>query len=211
MASLPNQGLWMMTANNPHLDLELTRRCIRVRIDPRLDRPWKRTEFRHPDLVRWVKANRGSLVHAVLTLVLGWIATGRPIDQKRLGSFECWSELVGGILGVAGIDGFLANLDQLYDQADQDGQKWREFTAAWWEAFGDAEKQVSDLNGFCEQRGLMLEVRGNGQPRSQQVRLGNALSRCRDRLFGTLRVVKVDGESKHKGVTFYRLANHQSQ
>jgi hypothetical protein len=78
---------------------------------------------------------------------------------------------------VAGIDGFLANLDQLYDQADQDGQKWREFTAAWWEAFGDAEKQVSDLNGFCEQRGLMLEIRGNGQPRSQQVRLGNALSR----------------------------------
>ncbi|MBZ5622141.1 MAG: hypothetical protein LAQ69_25945 [Acidobacteriia bacterium] len=211
MASLPNQGLWMMTANNPHLDLELTRRCIRVRIDPRLDRPWKRTEFRHPDLVRWVKANRGSLVHAILTLVLGWIATGRPIDQKRLGSFEGWSELVGGILGVAGIEGFLANLDQLYDQADQDGQKWREFTTAWWEAFGDTEKQVSDLNGFCEQRGLMLEIRGNGQPRSQQVRLGNALSRCRDRLFGSLRVVKVDGETKHKGVTYYRLADDQSQ
>lgn len=211
MASLPNQGLWMMTANNPHLDLEISRRCIRVRIDPRLDRPWKRTEFRHPDLVRWVKANRGSLVHAILTLVLGWIASGRPIYQKRLGSFEGWSEVVGGILGVARIDGFLANLDQLYDQADQDGQKWREFTAAWWEAFGDAEKQVSDLNGFCEQRGLMLEIRGNGQPRSQQVRLGNALSRCRDRLFGNLRVVKVDGESKHKGVTYYRLADDQSQ
>jgi hypothetical protein len=211
MASLPNQGLWMMTANNPHLDLELTRRCIRVRIDPRLDRPWKRTEFRHPDLVRWVKANRGPLVHAVLTLVLGWIATGRPIDQKRLGSFEGWSELVGGVLGVAGIEGFLANLDQLYDQADQDGQKWREFTAAWWEAFRDAEKQVSELNGFCEQRGLMLEVRGNGQPRSQQVRLGNALSRCRDRLFGSLRVVKLEGDSKHKGVTYYRLADDQSQ
>lgn len=211
MASLPNQGLWMMTANNPHLDLELTRRCIRVRIDPRLDRPWKRTEFRHPDLVRWVKANRGSLVHAILTLVLGWIATGRPIDQKRLGSFEGWSELVGGILGVARIEGFLANLDQLYDQADQDGQKWREFTAAWWEAFHDAEKQVSDLNGFCEQRGLMLEVRGDGQPRSQQVRLGNALSRCRDRLFGGLRVVKVEGDSKHKGVTYYRLADDQPQ
>jgi hypothetical protein len=211
MASLPNQGLWMMTANNPHLDLELTRRCIRVRIDPRLDRPWQRTEFRHPDLVRWVKANRGPLVHAILTLVLGWIATGRPIDQKRLGSFEGWSELVGGILGVAGIEGFLANLDQLYDQADQDGQKWREFTAAWWDAFRDAEKQVSELNGFCEQRGLMLEVRGNGQPRSQQVRLGNALSRCRDRLFGSLRVVKVEGDSKHKGVTYYRLADDQSQ
>jgi hypothetical protein len=211
MASLANEGLWMMTANNPNLDLELTRRCIRVRIDPRLDRPWQRTEFRHPDLVRWVKANRSPLVHAILTLVLGWIATGRPVDEKRLGSFEGWSELVGGILGVAGIEGFLANLDQLYDQADQDGQKWREFTAAWWDAFRDAEKQVSELNGFCEQHGLMLEARGSGQPRSQQVRLGNALSRCRDRLFGSLRVVKVEEDSKHKGGSYYRLADDQSQ
>jgi hypothetical protein len=56
----------------------------------------------------------------------------------------------------------------------------------------------------------MLEIRGNGQPRSQQVRLGNALSRSRDRLFGSLRVVKVEGDSKHKGVTYYRLADDQS-
>ncbi len=207
MVSLPNEGLWLMTANNPHLDLELARRCIRIRIDPRLDRPWKRTDFRHPDLVHWIKANRGSLVHAGLTLVLAWIAAGRPVYQKRLGSFEGWSEVVGGILGLAGIEGFLANLDQLYDQADQDGQKWREFTAAWWEAFRDAEKQVSELSGFCEQRGLMLDARGDGTPRSQQVRLGTALSRCRDRQFGDLRVVKVESESKHKGAAYYRLGS----
>lgn len=211
MASLPNHGLWMMTANNPHLDLELTRRCIRVRIDPRLDRPWKRTEFRHPDLVRWVTANRGALVHAILTLILGWLATDRLTVQKRLGSFEGWSEIVAGILSVAGIEGFLANLDQLYDQADQDGQNWREFTAAWWEAYHYTEKQVSELNGFCEQRGLMLEVRGHGPVRSQQVRLGTALSRCRDRLFGDLRVAKTEGDSKHKGVTYYRLTDDRSQ
>ena len=83
----------------------------------------------------------------------------------------------------------------------------RLFTAAWWEAFRDAEKQVSDLNVFCEHRGLMLEARGDGTPRSQQVRLGNALSSCRDRLFGNLRVVKVEGETKHKGVALYRLAD----
>jgi hypothetical protein len=210
MASLPNQALWMMTANNPNLDLELTRRCIRVRIDPRLDRPWQRIGFRHPDLLRWVKANRDTLVHGILTLVLGWMAEGRPVNPKRLGSFEGWSELLGGVLGVAGIEGFLANLDQIYDQADQDGQAWREFTVAWWETFHEVEKQLSDLNIFCELRGLMLEVRGNGQPRSQQVRLGKALSRCRDRLFGGLRVIKVGGDSKHKGVTYYRLAADQS-
>jgi hypothetical protein len=211
MASLANQALWMMTANNPHLDLELTRRCVRIRIDPGLDRPWLRTEFRHPDLVRFVKVNRSALVHAMLTLVLGWIAAGRPVGQKLLGSFEGWSERVGGVLAVAGIEGFLSNLDQLYDQADQAGQKWREFTAAWWKEFKGAEKKVKDLNELCERRGLMLEVRGDGELRSQQVRLGNALSRCRDRLFGNLRVVKVKEDSKHKGGTYYRLADKQSK
>ncbi len=211
MVSLANQGVWIMTANNPHLDLELARRCVRIRIDPRLDRPWQRTEFRHPDLVRWVKTNRGQFVHAALTLVLGWIAAGKPVQPRRLGSFEEWSEICGGILAFAEIDGFLANLDQLYDQADQDGQKWREFTAAWWDEFGDAQKQVSELHIFCERRGLMLEVRGEGQSRSQQVRLGKALARHRDRVFGNLRVVKVDdNDSKHKGVSQYRLVAREA-
>jgi hypothetical protein len=37
---------------------------------------------RHPDLVWRVKANRSSLAHAILTLVLGWIATVRRAIEK---------------------------------------------------------------------------------------------------------------------------------
>jgi hypothetical protein len=207
MVSVVNQALWLMTGNNPQLNLELTRRCVRVRIDPRLDRPWQREGFRHPDLVAWVRINRGVLVHAILTLVQAWIAAERPLHQRRLGSFERWSEVIGGVLAVAGVDGFLANLDQLYQQADQQTENWREFTSAWWVAFGETDKQVSDLNDFCEGRNLMLKVRGDGPPRSQQVRLGNALLRCRDRWFGDLRVVKAEPSSKHKGVTYYRVDN----
>jgi len=158
-----------------------------------------------------VKTNRSSLVHAVLTLVLGWKAAGRPLGKQRLGGYEEWSELMGGILGEAGIDGFLANLDQLYEEADQAGQKWREFTTAWWTEFQDAEKQVAELNAFCERLGLIPEVRGDGTTRSQEVRLGKALSNCRDRRFGSLRIEKVAPESKHKGVTYYHLADNELQ
>jgi hypothetical protein len=211
MVSVPNHGLWLMTGNNPRLDTELVRRCIRIRIVPKSDRPWLRKDFKHPELIDWVKANRSALVHAVLTLVLGWIAAGKPIGKQRLGSFEEWSEIVGGILGVAEIDGFLANLDQLYEQADQAGQKWREFITAWWTEFQDEEKQVADLNAFCERRGLMLEVRGDRSSRSQEIRLGNALSNCRDKRFGSLEIKKVAPESKHKGVTFYQLVDNELQ
>ncbi|MCC6363126.1 MAG: hypothetical protein IT165_06345 [Bryobacterales bacterium] len=205
MASVPNSALWMMTANNPNLHLELTRRCIRLRIDPRVDRPWKRTSFKHPEIATWAKENRSALVAAILTLIRAWMIAGKPLDRARLGSFERWSAVMGGILSVAGIPGFLANLEQLYEAADVEGQAWREFTAAWWEAFRDGPKKVSELNQFCEDRELMLRLRGDGSARSQQTRLGSALGSVRDRSFDGLRVVRTGGATKHKGVAMYAL------
>jgi hypothetical protein len=210
MASVPNHALWMMTANNPNLHLEITRRCIRLRIDPRVDRPWKRTSFKHPEITTWAKENRSALVGAILTLIRAWMVAGKPLDRARLGSFERWSAIMGGILTVAGIPGFLANLDQLYEAADIEGQAWREFTAAWWETFREEPKKVSELNQFCEERELMLRLRGDGSVRSQQIRLGNALTNCRDRSFDGRRVVRIGGETKHKGVTMYGLATADS-
>jgi hypothetical protein len=211
MVSVRNQALWMMTGNNPRLDTELARRCVRVRIVPASDRPWLRKNFKHPDQLKWLMGNRGQLVSAVLTLIVGWIAAGRPLGTTRLGGFEDWSEVMGGILNHAGIEGFLANLDQLYEQADQDGQKWRDLTEAWWDQFKDDEIQVAEINAFCERLGLIPEVRGDGTTRSQEVRLGNALSNCRDRRFGTLRIEKVPAESKHKGGAHYRLIDNEMQ
>jgi hypothetical protein len=80
-----------------------------------------------------------------------------------------------------------------------------------WEAFGDAQNQVSDLNGFCEQRGLMMEVRGNGEPQSQQVRLGNALSSAAIGCSETCASRRPMENRSTKGVTYYRLADDQSQ
>ena len=80
------------------------------------------------------------------------------------------------MLEVAGIPGFLGNLNELYEAADTDGQMWREFTGAWWEAYREEPKKVSELNQFCEERDLMLDVRGDGSARSQQTRLGKALA-----------------------------------
>ncbi len=205
MASVPNHALWLMTANNPNLHLEITRRCVRIRIDPRVDRPWKRSGFKHPDVAVWARQNRSVLVHAILTLIRAWMAAGKPCHPTRLGSFETWSTTMGGILEVAGIQGFLASQDQLYEAADVEGQMWREFTAAWWETFRDAPRKVSELTDLCEKQELMLRMRGDGSPRSQQTRLGSALSSQRDRVFDGRRVVKVMPITAHKGPTQYRL------
>jgi DNA primase len=204
MLHLRNNALWLMTGNNPRLSAEMSRRCIRLRIDPRIDMPWLRAGFKHPLIVEWAQENRSALVHAALTLVQAWIAAGKPLHSTRLGSFESWSGVMGGVLQVAEIPGFLGNLNELYEAADTDGQMWREFTGAWWEVYRDELKKVVDLNQFCEERDLMGDVRGDGSLRSQQTRLGKALGVKRDRVFNGLTVKRIT-QGKHKGGVLYAL------
>jgi DNA primase len=201
MLDLKNHALWLMTGNNPQLSNEMSRRCIRLRIDPRIDMPWLRAGFKHPLVAEWAKANRSVLVHAALTLIQAWIAAGRPLHTRRLGSFEKWSEVMGGVLEVAEIPGFLGNLNELYAAADSDGRMWREFTGAWWEAYRDEPKRVSELTKFCEECDLMLNVRGDGSERSQQTRLGKALGVKRDRVFNGL-TVKQASKSHRTGILY---------
>lgn len=196
---IPNLGLWLFTGNNPRFSMELARRCVRIRLDPGVDRPWLRSGFRHPDLRSWVRNNRPELVRALLVLIQNWIAEGRLPCGKTLGSFESWADVIGGVLGAAGIRGFLDNLDALYEAADAEGQMWLEFVEAWWGDFKNQPKRPSELNSLCDRHEVMLLVRGSGNWRSQQTRLGVALDRARDRTFGRHRICLVSDKGPKKG------------
>ncbi len=78
MVDFPNRATWIVTGNNPRLSLEIARRCLRIRLDPKVDRPWERTGFRHPELREWILENRALLIWAALVLIQAWIAAGRP-------------------------------------------------------------------------------------------------------------------------------------
>jgi putative DNA primase/helicase len=130
---VPVRCTWLATANNPVLSEELTRRSVRIRIDPKVDRPWMREGFHHENLREWVHTHRATMVWASLTLVQAWLAAGRPHpDVKPLGSYESWSRTIGGILQVAGIGGFLRNLTEFYDTANTEASAWRAFVVVWW-------------------------------------------------------------------------------
>jgi hypothetical protein len=61
-------------------------------------------------------------------LARAWFTAGRPQPNLTpVGSFEDWSTMVGGILQHAGVEGFLANSDQLYEQADIESVQWEAF------------------------------------------------------------------------------------
>ncbi len=199
MLSLPNRALWLATGNNPTLSDELARRSIRIRLDTREEMPWKRTGFRHPNIRRWAQDLRGKLVQAALVLVQAWIAADKPLSRRQLGSFEEWVGVIGGVLEVAGVPGFLDNLDDLYSRSNAERNAWTQLVMAWAAAFGSEPKRVSELNELCERHELMTSLRGDGNERSQQSRLGRALATARDRVYAGWRVTLDEDQGRHKG------------
>jgi putative DNA primase/helicase len=189
---VPVRCAWVATANNPVLSRELTRRSVRIRIDPKVDRPWLRQAFHHDDLRAWVNAHRADLVWAALTLVRAWLAAGGLQPSIRpLGSYEAWSRVIGGVLSHAGIAGFLGNLNEFYASANAENAAWRSLVAVWWDRYKDTPMTTAELLPLAREFDE-LEIGGKeegGQRRS----LGKKLAVQRDRVIGRYRIV-VAGE-----------------
>jgi len=205
MARLPIRCVWIATGNNPEFSNEMARRLVRIRLDARLDQPWRRDGFRHPDLMAWVRANRSRLVAACLTLGQAWIAAGRPRGRRSIGSYEAWAQTIGGVLEVAGVEGFLGNLDETMTASDGEGATWRSLVSAWWDRFGSAEVGITDLYGVAIQVEPPLPL-GPGNDRSQRIRLGKALGKLRDRVFRIgQRSLQVEAAGTYQGAGRWRL------
>jgi len=182
MVRLPVRCVWIATGNNPAFSNEMARRLVRIRLDARVDQPWRRQAFRHPDLMGWVRANRARLVAACLTLCQAWVAAGRPRGSRSIGSFENWAQTVGGVLDVAGVAGFLDNVDEMMEASDTEGAAWRGVAQSWWDRFGTAEVGVTELFDLAIRSEPPIVV-GDGSERSQRTRFGALLRRMRDRVF----------------------------
>jgi hypothetical protein len=185
---IPVRCVWVTTANNPTMTTEIARRCIRIRLDAKVDRPWFRNGFKQKKLRRWALANRGELVGAALTLAQSWVSAGMlPSEAKPLGSYEQWTAVIGGILQHVGVPGFLANLHEFYEAADIEGAVWRQIVEAWWEKFGQEKVGVNDL--FELVSGIDTLDLGKGGERSQRIAFGRRLGQQRDRVIGDHRIV----------------------
>jgi hypothetical protein len=153
----------------------------------------------------WVRANRPRLVAACLTLCQAWIAAGKPRGTRTIGSYENWSQIIGGVLEVAGIPGFLGNRDEMMDASDSEGTAWRAFVSGWWDRFGTAEVGTVDLFAVA----LTLEPPlplGTGNDQSQRVRLGKALPKMRDRIFRCREHdLRLTSAGKYQGAARWKL------
>jgi hypothetical protein len=189
MARLPIRCLWIATGNNPEFSNEMARRLVRIRLDANVERPWQRSDFRHPDLMTWARANRARLVAACLTLCQAWIAEGRPRGTRAIGSYENWAHVLGGVLEVAGIDGFLGNLEEMMAASDSEGAAWSGLVRAWWNRFGTAVVGSGDLYPIACACEPAIPI-GGATEHARRIAFGRAIGGMRDRVFdlGSVRV-----------------------
>ncbi len=158
---VPVKNVWVATANNLELSLEIARRSYWIRLDAQLAKPWERdpNQFRHPDLKGWVRENRSAILGALLTVGRNWFVKGQPVpkDTPVMGSFEAWSRTLSGVLHAAGINGFLQNSKALYERSVEDTPMWEAFLEVLHKIFGDKKvtaRQIADAVQGTEHKDL---------------------------------------------------------
>ena len=106
--------------------------------------------------------------------------------MKPLSSFEDWSRIIGSILAAAQIEGFLSNAESFRERAYPDAKNWRRFIDQWGKEHGVSPIVIESLMPIAT--GLLPDVLGTGNERSQRTKLGKALSRREGQIFGAWRI-----------------------
>lgn len=207
MATYPNNATWMALGNQVQVQGDLARRVYRIALRPPQPDPERRRngQFLHPDLRAWTRQNRPHLIQAVLTLVRGWFAAGQPAAPTGVsfGSFEAWDRIIGGILYVAGVPGFLANLARWRSEADFETGYWTDHLRDLSLHFKDEGFTIRDVVESIGQRRVTEMPPGleDCLVPSYSRQLGQAYARIKDRWYGGYRltVAGAAGEGGARG------------
>ena len=206
IAEFPNNRTWISLGNQVQIKGDMARRVYRVRLEYEGSRPESRpaSSFRHPDLRQWAHENRAQLVRACLILVRAWYALNRPTAPLpfRMGSFEKWQEILAGILWVAGVPDFLANVPQWRSESDFDRQhtvghlQWlaQQYAGAPFTAAQATEALKRDRT--AEHPPAMDDPFQEGYAR----RIGQWYARAKDRVLDGLKLIRLEGQAHNNVV-----------
>jgi hypothetical protein len=221
-ARIKNTTVWMFTGNNLTVSDEIARRAAWCRIDAKVAKPAERTGFKHAGLLAYAGQQRNRALAALLTLARGWIANGRPGPDStvpQLGSFERWRGVIGGILRVAQVPGFLGNLRDLHELVSPEQGEWARFLTVLADHFCGSAFAVSRLAIDLKNaplgtlmEALPSEITWDDRAETKwKQRVGHAFERLRERRYpapqgGTLRIDR-DPTDTHAKVARWRVVH----
>jgi hypothetical protein len=215
---IPFKCTWIANGNNIRLGGDLGSRSYRIRLDAKVSNPSARDHFTHKDLTGYVLAHRGELLADLLTLIRFWYSSGSPLaPMPRMRTFSAWVELLGSMLAHAGVHEFLANLDKLRADADEQENQWYIFFKAWHDVLGEeyistrslsariAGSDPAALSRLAESLPDFLGEARVDKPATFDIRLGKALRKQVDNCFGQENLRLERGTNHHTGQPLWRV------
>lgn len=157
-----NTMILFLTGRNVKIGGDIPRRTVLVEMEAldldKLHNPTLR-DFKHSNIISWIKENRGTLVSKIFTMYRAWVLAGRPADKvPQIGKFEKWCDVVGGVLQFAGVNGFLCNRDTIWNEMDSESDEWQEFAAAWYAAAGERKMKAIELQTMIRQHADLIHA-----------------------------------------------------
>lgn len=138
--------VFLASSNNAQLSSDLVRRSIVCRLEPSVERPEARTDFKHADLAGYVRQHRAELLGAALTILRAYVVAGRPpVEARRMGSYEAWSRVVRDAVVWAGCVDPAITQDDLREGADVERDEVRALFSSWHRIFGERSRTVKQL------------------------------------------------------------------
>lgn len=174
-----NDCVWMMTLNSPRLSPDLAQRALTVNLDLEGD-PDKR-KFKIPDLIPHVLDHRLEYLAEFVGLIERWKLAGAPKSTAlEFSRFPTWAAVVGGVLEVNKITGFLENHRQTVAEQDSELQDLLELATS----NPDDWCSASDWVSKAKPLGILRSICEKPTPRSRDTSMGQLLRRARGRRLG---------------------------
>lgn len=151
--------IWAGTSNNAFFSVDMLRRSLRIRL-VRTSINWKpETDARHPAIESYTDKNVEMLAACGVAMINAWVDAGCPAPRdagRSLGSYEQWWHVVGGILEVCGIGGFLHNRSEWEGLAQPDQIEWDAFFRRWFAVHKEFEISTNDALNLCDHEPKLL-------------------------------------------------------
>jgi hypothetical protein len=190
----------ILTGNNPDIDKELSRRIVPIELITTMENPTLRKNFKYHDIRNQIIENRYDYLKAFLTIIKFWFLSGKKeCLDKRIGSFEGFSRLIGGILETSEFPGFLDNYEGFINSSDDENKSWKNFVYKWYEKHEEKHVKAQDLTDIAIKTFIIDK---NGSPTKQLAKL---LSKNKGTIiftdFGNLRLIQ--GDTKQGWILWY--------
>lgn len=196
LAEVENRALWMMTANNPDISEELTRRIVPCRLNARVERPEERHDWTHENLMVYAQEKRDALVWSLLVLVQNWVEAGEPAGSLAYNSYPQWARVMSGILDAAGVPGLMVNAKSFRDRVSRDVEGVQGFIDEWWSLHRGERVRAADLVNLDNSTDLVPE-----DAKNRTWHISRKLPELADRVFGEFTVMQTSLD----GTTVYYL------